>query len=199
MVYLMSPVHSKVFHFMMSGYDINLFLDDNSSYFQVLIKEFTCSICLQIAKNAVNLSYGCDHVFCSACLAQHLTRSQLCPVCRSDSNGLTRVCGIARRILNQAPVRCSNLHEGCDWTGQLGSLEEHLDKRCVEAMIKCKFDPDHTMKRKHQDKHHANCSKRDVECKTCSKMISHHVFTDHCSNRCPERYHLLSKRMQGRC
>ena len=74
-------------------------------------------------------------------------------------------------------MSCAN--EGCQWVGELGSLETHL-KTCEYTTIPCTNECKHNdqIRRKDLDDHLTNdCPRRQYECPHCQKMGEHQERT----------------------
>ena len=79
-----------------------------------------------------------------------------------------------RREINALQVRCANSERGCQWTGTLGTLDDHIAS-CQFALVpcpnKCEEDKDAgelLLIKKHLDQHiKTKCPKRAYECPHC--------------------------------
>ena len=111
--------------------------------------EFSCSICLEIADNAVETSC-CHHIFCEQCLSRMLGKE--CPQCRGIFKVI--ISHIARRVIGNMPTTCDYIKckipltrstvkdherackyrificpsEACDFEGERPAYLEHLFK-----------------------------------------------------------------------
>ena len=115
-----------------------------------------------------------------------------CPHCRAKGESFYHVINKGLRSeINQLTVKCVNRNEGCEWTGELGEIEYHLesDNGCGFVIVTCpnkcsilKLTSHHklrkrlkdkakyitTMKRKDLDEHLINeCYLRPYQCKYC--------------------------------
>ena len=110
-------------------------------------------------------------------------------------------------MLNGFIVRCSNEKDGCKWTGELGSLDDHLNvnpqldkqlKGCGYTEVHCGYCVD-LFKRIEIDEHQKNhCPKRPFTCEYCLTYNTHYdiVVNNHwpvcgskpvpCPNKCGE-------------
>ena len=77
------------------------------------------------------------------CCGNHLSQEavtrlqgQPCPVCK-ESNLSTMPDKYFKRRVNEFKVRCPNKSLGCEWVGELGSLDRHLSQNSVEG--ECQF------------------------------------------------------------
>ena len=95
------------------------------------------------------------------------------------------------RQIRALKVKCSNQSSGCEWTGELGELETHLQS-CNFAMVtcsnECKVPGSSEVKKvlvKDLTKHLADeCPRRRQECDLCSEVGEHEEMISH-SERCP--------------
>jgi len=80
--------------------------------------EFGCSICLDVAVDAVE-SNCCHNVFCEDCLKIQKT----CPMCR-HSNVSYSISHLSRRIIGKMQLQCTN--EGCKLSIPRSEMAHHL-------------------------------------------------------------------------
>ena len=115
------------------GYDCD-FVDKVSD-------RFICQICTKILRDP-HLAVCCGQHFCELCLNKWFARQgkESCPHCRAEGEEFHHVINKSvRSEVNQLKVKCSNHGEGCQWTGELGTLKQHLesDKGCCFVMVEC--------------------------------------------------------------
>ena len=161
-----------------------------------------CGICRQTLRDPLLTS--CRHSFCTSCLKTRFQISQLCPVCNVRYTSFPDA-NIAREV-KALQVRCRNKQAGCEWTGDLGKVEEHrincgfASLRC----IKCGQLMQQRLMTKHQD---LLCPLRQYDCDYCRTYVNTYkdVTTNHwavceffpvpCPNDCPKgsiaRNHLM--------
>ena len=79
------------------------------------------------------------------CCGNHLSQEavtklqgQPCPVCK-EKNLRTVADKFFKRKVNEFKVRCRNKSLGCEWVGELGDLDRHLEETCSPQVIKCEF------------------------------------------------------------
>ena len=92
-------------------------------------------------------------------------------------------------------IRCSNKGSGCEWEGELGDLDKHLnlwsfDGKCDFVVVECPLKCGKRIQRRYLAKH--KCSKRPFSCKYCDYQATH--VNDHwpkcqrypevCPNKC---------------
>ena len=158
-----------------------------------------CNVCTKVLRDP-HLAVCCGQHFCESCLNKWFTRQgkESCPHCRAEGGEFNHVIHKGLRSeVNQLKVRCSNHGEGCQWTGELGELKQHLesDSGCgfvvVECPNKCRefpFDVDigaidlalkiSTMRRKDLDNHLTqSCYLRPYICKFCGLKDTYEAIT----------------------
>ena len=79
------------------------------------------------------------------CCANHLSQEayqrlqgQPCPVCREENLAAVKDNFHKRKALS-LKVRCPRKAEGCEWQGELRSLEQHVAQSCEHKVIQCDF------------------------------------------------------------
>ena len=79
------------------------------------------------------------------CCANHLSQEayqrlqgQPCPVCRKENLTAVKDNFHKRKALS-LKVRCPHKAEGCEWQGELRSLEQHVAQSCGLKVIQCVF------------------------------------------------------------
>lgn len=83
-----------------------------------------CPVCLCILRDP-HVVDCCGHSFCYTCIKPIQDNKNLCPLC----NGLFTVYPDKRlfRTLKTMKVCCAHVKSGCDWQGELGEIEGHLN------------------------------------------------------------------------
>ena len=102
------------------------------------------------------------------CCGNHLAKEsyerlqgQPCPVCREENLTAMKDKFHKRRVLS-LKVRCPHKAEGCEWEGELGSLEQHLDTSSNASSVAV-----------------AACQYVDVDCASCGKCFKRHALQLH--------------------
>ena len=85
-----------------------------------------CPVCLQIIRDPYQVTC-CGHRFCHSCIERIKADNKLCPICKKESISDFPDMGF-KRTLYAFKVRCSHQKDGCEWTGELGQLDVHLNK-----------------------------------------------------------------------
>jgi len=109
------PTQREVF----GGYDSE-FVNPPASAFQT-----TCSVCHLILRDPY-LIRCCGTSFCQTCIQRLQAEKNPCPICREDKFDVFTNMGL-KRSLNQLDVYCIHREDGCDWKGELGELDKHVD------------------------------------------------------------------------
>lgn len=117
------------------------------------------------------------------------------------------------RALRELTVTCEKKDAGCDWRGELGRLEDHLNVACPCVDVKCKYADCRTTGRRadissHQTscgfrpfrcewcqlydssyddvvKHWPVCPMFPVECAECKKTVERRNLSRHVNDECP--------------
>ena len=101
---------------------------------------FIGQICTKVLRNA-HLAVCCSQHYCESCLNKWFTRhgKEDCPHCRAEGGFNHVIHRGLRSEVNQLKIRCSNHGEGCLWTGELGTLKQHLESNsgCGYVLVEC--------------------------------------------------------------
>ena len=85
-----------------------------------------CPVCLQVLFEPYKVTC-CGKSFCQPCIERIKADQQACPTCREENFS----CFLNEELQNsihQLLVRCTYRNKGCEWTGELGELEDHLNQ-----------------------------------------------------------------------
>ena len=94
--------------------------------------------------------------------------NQVCPTCKQKN--FTHSPNISlQQFLYGFTVYCSNRDEGCDWQGELGQLDQHLN-----------LNPD-------KDKQEIGCAYTRVKCLHCSELYQRRSIKYHQTSECLSR------------
>ena len=173
-----------------------------------------CPVCLLVLRNPYQATC-CGYSFCRVCIEKIKARNIACPCCKEDQFDHYPNKGL-QRSLNGFKVLCTNKEQGCQWEGELGQLDNHLNydppegkqlEGCQFSEIKCLQCADFLLRLKIQVHQSDQCRKRPFSCQYCKdyKTTYEDVTTNHwpvcgcypleCSNKCGqtlERQHLES-------
>ena len=151
--------------------------------------KYICSICTKVLRDAC-LTECCGKHFCNSCLTKWLYQNRICPHCRA--NGVQSVLNEEKiREIKELRIRCTHRGKGCDWVGQLGSLEDHLQSNegcgyvtvtcslsaykcpsgCMEKVLflVCRYSTKcgEKVERRHLAAHEEECGYREYTCEYC--------------------------------
>ena len=133
-----------------------------------------CPICRSVFWEP-HSSSCCKKNFCETCI-QHYS-GKPCPSCKKKSF-TTKFCSVISFKVNSLIVYCPHKHEGCDWKGQRGKIQDHLNPDpdnespshgCGYVMVSCSHQCGTQMLR-HQIQEHEtkSCPKRPMELQVTS-------------------------------
>ena len=103
------------------GYDYE-FVELPPSAFQT-----ECPICHLILREPYLVSC-CGTSFCHTCIQRLQADNSPCPNCREDNITVFPNKGL-NRSLKQLQVYCTQRKDGCQWRGELGELDQHMNIR----------------------------------------------------------------------
>ena len=169
----------------MGGFDCELF-DRLSDH----LIQTDCPVCLQIIRDPYQVTC-CGYSFCRSCIERIKAENQPCPLCKAKrfSDFINK--GL-QRSLYALQVRCSHQKDGCEWTGELGQLDVHLNNDpppekqlngCRFTEIDCLYCEDKKQRQYIQVHQNENCVKRSFSCEYCHDYESN--FDDVIRNHWP--------------
>ena len=163
-----------------------------------------CSICLSVLRDPYQASC-CGYSFCKACIEKVKADHAPCPRCKAEEFDTLEDKQL-KRSLYAFKVRCTNKKEGCEWEGELGQLEEHLNadppnqvleqlEGCQFVEIKCIHCSKLFQRSKIQSHQSTQCPSRPTVCMYCDKCCSNNedatnhwslcaYYPEHCPNKC---------------
>ena len=127
-----------------------------------------CPICHCVLFRPRMATCQCGYSYCSACIDRVERDGKPCPLCSQpfclvNDNRL-------ERILNGYEVYCPHKEKGCEWTGELGQLDNHLNRNP---------QPDKLLE---------GCQFQDIPCRLCQLYrCERQLMTNHISNECQNR------------
>ena len=179
-----------------------------------------CPICLLILREP-HLVTCCCRKFCRSCIQCVKEAGKACPLCNEKEYTLVYEKDL-ERTLKSLQVQCTHAKEGCDWVGELGHLDLHLNLDpemgkqligCQFAEIKCSYCDQYYQHRCTEAHEVDFCPQRPFSCDYCNDFFSVHddVVNNHwplckcypmpCPNKCraiPERQH-VEKHVNTEC
>ncbi len=144
----------------MTGFECE-FVDQPPAYLQS-----ECPICLLILRDPYQVTC-CGKSFCEACIQEIKAKNQQCPTCKEDNFEHYPDLGLKQPLCG-FKVYCCNKAKGCDWEGELGQLDQHLN-----------LDPD-------EDKQFIGCAFAEIQCLYGIYDIQF-ILERHQLSECPER------------
>ena len=185
-----------------------------------LPEDFTCPVCLDAIYDAKQTDC-CGHHLCKACTDRLVASTGACPQC-GTSPLATHDDLFMRRKLEQLHIYCTNRQarskvsyhyyptkpgevdvaticnpiKGCEWSGEINNLQEHLDKQCPHGPVTCQYRCGTKLLRCQKEPHETRqCVKRPFKCWYCGmkataiKIDRHGPTCDRrptkCPNKCP--------------
>ena len=128
------------------------------------VLQSSCPICLLILREPYQVTC-CGNSFCRACIQKIKTKSKPCPTCKQEYFTDYSNLGLQRPLYG-FKVYCCNKDDGCDWQGELGQLDKHLN-----------LNPD-------QDKQEIGCAYTRVKCLHCSELYQRCSIKCHQTSEC---------------
>ena len=124
----------------------------------------------------------CGHKFCRECIERVEKDGKGCPLCNTPGFSFMRERAL-ERTLKDMDVFCSFKTEGCEWTGKLKELENHLNRLysienqlsgCQFVEVECMYHQcGESLQRRHITTHQSNqCKKRPYSCDYCRDFAS---------------------------
>ena len=119
----------------MAGYECE-FVERPPSSFQV-----ECPICLLVLKEPYQATC-CGKSFCKECIESVRKSGQDCPTCNIPKFEIFRNLGLEQPLCD-FKVYCTHKSKGCEWTGELRELDNHLnsDSPADKSLQGCLFTP----------------------------------------------------------
>ena len=124
----------------------------------------SCPICLLILREPYQVTC-CGNSFCRACIQKIKTKNKPCPTCNKENFTDYSNLGLQRPLYG-FKVYCCNKDDGCDWQGELGQLDKHLN-----------LNPD-------KDKQEIGCAYTRVKCLHCSELYQRCLIKCHQTSEC---------------
>ncbi|XP_064405324.1 TNF receptor-associated factor 5-like isoform X1 [Halichondria panicea] len=137
---------------------------------------YICKQCKLVAKEA-SITVCCGETFCSKC-QEAITRSkQLCPSCGAVGGSSVQQAKYQKAI-SSLKVRCIKKQNGCNWTGKLDNIKEHL-LECEYAEIQCSKGCEIKVQRRMLINHlREECPERDFTCTHCNHKSTYRAVTE---------------------
>ena len=143
------------------------------------LKEFFCSVTFAVLLEPYQTQCCANHLSQEAYQSLH---GQPCPVCREENLVAMKDNYHKRRVLS-LKVRCPHKAEGCEWEGELRSLEQHLNTNssageCEYVDVDCPYACGERVQRRSLEEHKSQrCPLRPFTCQYCNHKATHQKVT----------------------
>ena len=154
--------------------------------------QYECPVCLQVLRDPQQTTC-CGNSFCKVCIDRVVKDGIPCPTCNAVAFSIFPNKGL-RRTLGGFRVYCSNKDEGCEWVGELGDIERHLNSKpsperqlegCLFEEVACVYCTC-LFQRRYIHEHQSNkCPKRQFQCEYCGEIDSYEIITEIHLQKCP--------------
>ena len=128
-----------------------------------------CALCADVMEEPqLPICCGQNHLCCS-CIAKinemALRREEepCCPFCRKE-NFQTMVSADLKNTILELKVRCTEKNLGCEWTGKIRDVENHLQEECQVHQIFCPNKCESKVQRQNLQQHLSVCPLEMVRC-----------------------------------
>ena len=133
-------------------------------------KLLECPVCLLTLRDP-HVTSCCGHKFCQLCIGRVKRDGKPCPLC----NEPTFTTFLHKKLVhevNALVVHCPQKEVGCEWQGELGQLEQHLNPGagvsssggCGYVMVKCSYQCGESIQRRNVREHEVDiCPMRPIE------------------------------------
>ena len=122
----------------------------------------------------------CGYSFCHVCIDKIKTNNGSCPCCKEENFKFFPNKGL-KKSLYEFKAYCSNRKQGCQWTGNLGQLESHLNcnpqnrrllEGCQYVCVKCSHCSKSLLRSKINNHKQHECLMRPYVCPYCKNFES---------------------------
>ena len=171
--------------------DNYIYLNNNNEGYQFFepghSDDWECPICRLVVRDAYQVNC-CGKVLCKCCLMKWTNESNhsSCPVCRSE-NIRSKYFKDTRsdREIKRIRVFCNNEDSGCDWSGEVRDMENHVEN-CLYRLLQCKDCKETFTKQKLETHFTDECPKRKSKCCVCDEEGTYDYITSEHPKKCPE-------------
>ena len=150
---------------------------------------YNCVICHLTCRDAHMTGECCrGQILCKPCLDQARSVFDGCPYCRKTGFTVYPNYHLDREI-KCLQVYCINNGEGCEWKGELGNINAHLESSsgCQFEKIKCINNCTRMIQRQFMTIHDLNeCPRRKVFCQYCYDTGEHQFIEGNHKENCPK-------------
>ena len=174
-----------------------------------------CPICLNVLREPHQVTC-CGKSFCKECITRVKDNERSCPCCNQEGFKDYPNKGLQQPLYG-FQVYCTNKEEGCDWKGELGQLDRHLNmtwqetamnelEGCQAVKVECSYC--HNVVTRNELLQHKNelCLKRPFTCEFCcdykstvDDVTKHHWFVCGCHPvECPNKCGAMPQRQESK-
>ena len=120
----------------------------------------------------------CGNEFCQVCIERVKKDGKPCPLC-NEQNFTTLLHKKLVREVNALVIRCPQKERGCEWEGELGQLQRHLNpgagvsstQGCEFLMVECAYRCGAQLQRRLIQEHEMEaCPKQPIEMQVASEF-----------------------------
>ena len=175
--------------------------DEEYDFVEQPSRDFFCPVTFDALLEPY-LTECCGHHLSETAYQQLQAQEKPCPVCKEEPLRAMKDKYHKRRV-SSLKVRCPHKAEGCEWEGELGSLEKHLTKssagECRYVDVDCPYACGERVQRRSLEEHKSKrCPLRPFTCQYCNHKATHQKVTkEHwpvcekyplpCPNECGEK------------
>ena len=128
--------------------------------------ELMCPICLSVLRYP-NLTSCCGNHFCHSCIHRIKSEQNPCPLCQEKRYTIMLDKSFMRRV-KELKIKCPSSGHLCEWVGELGSLQIHLDVSCRFVEVTCDYCQSEDILRHGLADHRKHiCPLRPYSCEHC--------------------------------
>ena len=141
-----------------------------------------CPICMVVLREPFQVTC-CGNSYCRTCIELVRTKEKACPTCNEANFSAFPNKGL-QRALYSFRVRCVHQKNGCEWVGELGELDGHLNLHpelgkqlngCEFAAVACTHCCEH-VQRCHVHAHESECPQQASNCQELEKEKQGHFM-----------------------
>ena len=131
------------------------------------IVQSECPVCQLVLREPYQATC-CGHGFCRVCIERVKLYNRPCPCCNAKDFDYFEDKRL-NQLLNRYQIHCANKKQGCQWVGELGGLENHLNS-----------NPS-------QDKQLEGCQFTEIQCLHCCTPFQRSNVEVHLNDECLKR------------
>lgn len=161
--------------------------------FEKLSLELKCPICLNYLNEPTITK--CNHLFCLKCIEKSFEITQLCPVCKMDTEIIGESLKFVKNMIDNLLFNCSN--DKCNKLISYNNISNHMENECEFRQITCKCSK--AIMYNNLNQHMKECSHRFIMCNYCSNLIPYIEMDNHVKNRCPELEYYCPNNCDFKC